>query len=171
MIHRAFAAVLVAVAAATALAGCAHTVALEPQPQANDPLCAEVSVRLPDTIGDQARRWTDAQATAAWGDDSGTSIIFACGKEPPAPSTLQCVTIGGVDWIVDESEQPNLLMTTYGRSPAAEIYVDTTKISSNEALQAVTTSAQQLPSTGECTTADEATKIPEDAPTTSGGDD
>lgn len=153
---------------AVAMGGCAQTVHLEPQPEANDPLCAEVSVRLPDAIGAQQRHWTDAQATAAWGDDEGTSTIFACGKEPPAPSTLQCVSIGGVDWVVDESEFPHLRMTTYGRTPAAEVYVDTERLSSNEVLAAVGTAAQQLPQTGECTTVDEATVVEDDVPTTSG---
>lgn len=169
--RRAVTALLVACGAAAALAGCAQTVHLEPQPEANDPLCAEVSVRLPDTVGELTRTWTDAQATAAWSDDDGTAVIFACGKEPPAPSTLQCVSIGGIDWIVDESDQPNLRLTTYGRTPAAEVFVDTTRISSNEVLDAFSTPAQQLTKSGACTSADEATTIPEDAPTTSGGDD
>lgn len=170
MIRRAALAVL-AVAGAAAIGGCSQNVHLEPQPSANDPLCAEVSVRLPDTIGNQARQWTDAQATAAWGDDDGTTAIFACGKKPPAPSTLQCVSIGGVDWVVDETDFPRLRMTTYGRTPAAEIYVDTERLSSNEALAAVGSAAQQLPKSGECTTVDEATVVDDGTPTTPGDED
>ncbi|MGO1307480.1 MAG: DUF3515 family protein, partial [Microbacterium gubbeenense] len=73
-------------------AGCTPTVHLETAPSANDPLCADVSVRLPQTIGDNDRVWTDAQSTAAWGDPS--VVLFTCGLEPPAPSTLQCVSFG-----------------------------------------------------------------------------
>lgn len=170
MIRRAVSTALVACGVAVALVGCSPTLHLEPKPEANDPLCAEVSVRLPDAVGDLKRTWTDAQATAAWGDDDGAAVIFSCGQEPPAPSTMQCVSIGGIDWIVDESREPNLLMTAYGRTPAAEVFVDTTRISSNEVLDALSTPTQQLTKTGECTTPDEATKVPEDAPTTSGGD-
>ncbi|MGO1266988.1 MAG: DUF3515 family protein, partial [Microbacterium gubbeenense] len=84
-------------------AGCTPTVHLETAPNANDPLCADVSVRLPQTIGDNDRVWTDAQSTAAWGDPS--VVLFTCGLEPPAPSTLQCVSFGGVDWLVDDAER------------------------------------------------------------------
>lgn len=163
---------LAAAAAATALAGCTPTIHLDPQADANDPLCAEVSVRMPDAIADQSRVWTDAQATAAWGDDSGTNAIFSCGLEPPAPSTLQCVTFGGVDWVVDDTDFPNLRMTTYGRTPAAQMYVNTEIVTGDDALSAVSSAAQQLPQDGRCTTVDEATQVPdEDAPTTSGGND
>lgn len=140
---------------AAVLSGCsAPTVHLTPAEHANDPSCADVSVRLPDALGDVPRRWTDAQATAAWGDDS--EVVFTCGLEPPGPTTLQCVTIGGVDWIVDDERFPRLVMTTYGRSPAARVSVDTEALSSNDVLQALSSSAQQLPQTGgACVDADE----------------
>ena len=59
-----------ALCALLVLTSCAPTIHLEPAANANDPLCAEVTVRLPDSIGDQARVWTDAQATAAWGTEA-----------------------------------------------------------------------------------------------------
>ena len=152
-------------AAALAATGCTPTVHLEPAEGANDPACAEVSVRLPSgSIADHERVWTDAQATAAWGDPS--AILFTCGLEPPAPSTLQCVSIGGVDWIVDETDFPYLRMTTYGRTPAAQVYVDTESVSSNDVLSAVSNAANMLPKDGECTTFDEAEPA-DDAPQTS----
>src|SRR6478735_11720857 len=86
------------------LAGCTSTVTLEPASLANDPRCADVIVRLPSTVDGQARRWTDAQATGAWGDPS--AVLLTCGLESPGPSTLRCITVGGVDWLVDESESP-----------------------------------------------------------------
>ncbi len=144
--------ILTSVAALCALlllSSCAPTVHLEPAANANDPLCAEVTVRLPDSIGDQARVWTDAQATAAWGTPS--SVLLTCGLEPPAPTTLQCVSLGGVDWIVDEEETPNLRLTTYGRDPAAQVYVDTTTLSADAVLESLAGAIQQLPKTGECT--------------------
>ena len=46
---------LVVVVAAASLAGCASSVSLQPAKDADDPLCAEVTVRLPATIDGQER--------------------------------------------------------------------------------------------------------------------
>jgi hypothetical protein len=104
-----------------ALAGCSTTVSLQPAPDANDPACAQIMVRLPATLAGQSRVWTDAQSTAAWG--TPTRIIMACGVTPPGPSTLKCVSLGGVDWLVDESDEPNFRITTFGRTPAVQAYL------------------------------------------------
>ncbi|MFT4235496.1 MAG: DUF3515 family protein [Microbacterium sp.] len=140
---------LLLVLAGAVLTGCTPTIHLEPAANANDPLCADVSVRLPDAVGDLTRVWTDAQATAAWGKP--TTVIFTCGLEEPAPSTLTCVTIKSVDWLIDDTDYPNLRMTTYGRSPAAQAYVDTTVISGDDALAALASAVSELPKTTECT--------------------
>jgi len=158
MIRRRLAVLLMA--GALALGGCATTAHLRAEPLANDPLCAEVSVRLPDTIADLPRVWTDAQATAVWGEDD--EVVFACGLEPLMPSTLQCVSIGGVDWVVDDSDFPRLQMATYGRSPAATVLVDTAVdedgagVSSNDVLDKLSGAVSQLEKTGECVDPDEA---------------
>lgn len=139
----------VVVGVSLGLSGCTSTIHMEPAAEANDPLCAEVTVRLPDSVGDQSRVWTDAQATAAWGTPS--SVLVTCGLEPPAPTTQQCVSLSGVDWIVDESETPKLRLTTYGREPAVQVYVDTTILSADSVLQSLAGAVQQLPKTSECT--------------------
>lgn len=116
-----------------ALTGCSSTVALKPAPDANNPACAEVTVRLPNAIGDMQRRWTDAQATGAYGEP--TAVIVACGVAVPGPTAdLQCVTLDGVDWLVDDSQAPKMRMTTYGRDPAVQVFVDTKRIGANEVL-------------------------------------
>jgi len=104
------------------LTGCSTTIPLDPPPDANNPQCAQIMVRLPGDLADQQRVWTDAQSTAAWG--SPTRIIVACGVTPPGPSTIKCVSLGGVDWLVDESQQPNFRITSYGRAPAVQVYLD-----------------------------------------------
>lgn len=114
------------------LAGCSTTVDLEPAESANDPACAEVSVRLPGTVAEQPRRWTDAQATGAWGEPS--AVLLRCGVTPPGPTEAKCITIGGVDWIVDESQAPRYLVTTYGRVPAVEVFIDNEAVSPNDVL-------------------------------------
>lgn len=132
--------------AAVALAGCTTTVSMEPAPGANDPACAEISVLLPGTLDGQDRRWTDAQATGAWGDPS--AVLFTCGLEPPGPTTLPCQTVNGVDWIIDESAAPNYRVTSFGREPAVEIYLDNDVVGSAEVLDRLSLIVSRLPETG-----------------------
>jgi hypothetical protein len=105
---------------------------MQPADAANDPLCADVSVRLPGSLAGESRRWTDAQATGAWGDPA--AVLLTCGVTPPGPTEARCITIGGVDWIVDESQAPRYLITTYGRTPAVEVFIDNEVVSSNDVL-------------------------------------
>src|SRR5690606_7775662 len=147
---------LAGVLALLAVSGCSSTVALKPAPDANNPACAEVTVRLPDAIDDFDRRWTDAQATGAYGDP--TTIIVACGVAVPGPTaTLQCVTLEGIDWLVDESAAPWMRMTTYGRDPAVQVFVNTEEAGANEVLtnSSLVGAVRTTAATAECTTPDE----------------
>ncbi|GAA1991235.1 DUF3515 family protein [Microbacterium pumilum] len=143
---------LVLAIAATAVfgvTGCASTVSLEPAPDSNDPACAEVTVRLPGELGGQSRRWTDAQATGAWGDPA--AVLLTCGVQPPGPSTLPCQTVNGVDWIIDDAEAPRYRVTTFGRTPAVEVYLDNEVVSSADVLDALSGIVAVLPTDGaEC---------------------
>ncbi|MBS1675018.1 MAG: DUF3515 family protein [Actinobacteria bacterium] len=109
------------------LAGCSTTVHLDPAEDANNPRCADVMARINKNVPSVAgleRRWTDAQATAAWGDPA--AVLLTCGLPEAAPtSTLQCVTLQGIDWLVDDSKSPNLTLTTYGRNPAVQLFINT----------------------------------------------
>ncbi len=133
-------------ALALTLVGCSSTVSLDPAAGANDPACAAVTVRLPDAVDGQQRRWTDAQATGAWGDPA--SVILTCGLDAPGPSELPCQTAGGVDWLIDDSDAPNYRFTSYGRTPAVEVYLDYDVVSARTVLDALGTAVQQLPSDG-----------------------
>ena len=137
---------VVALALSGALTGCAGSVSLQPAPEANDQACAEVSVRLPDDVDGQARRWTDAQATGAWGDPA--AVILTCGVEPPGPSTLPCQSVDGVDWIIDDTEAPRYRVTTFGRVPAVELYLDNEVVSSAEVLDRLSRIVGVLPTDG-----------------------
>jgi hypothetical protein len=117
------------------LAGCAGTVALEPGPESNAVACAETMVRLPDAVGELERRTTNAQSTAAWGDP--TAVIYRCGLPEQGPSDLPCFTIEGVDWLLDETDAPRYVFTTYGRAPVTEIIVDVTYIAGADAVRAL----------------------------------
>lgn len=135
---------------ALGLSACAGTVSMQPAPKANDLACANLMVRLPDTIAGQEQRYTDAQATSAWG--SPASILLTCGLEPPAPTTLPCRTLDGVDWLVDETEAADdrYTFTTYGRDPAVQIYLDYATSGSADTLRSLSSVLNaQLPRTGD----------------------
>jgi len=146
------------------LAGCTSTVDLDPAEAANDPQCAEITSHLPGTLSGQPRRWTDAQATGAWGEP--TRVLLTCGVEPPGPTTLRCQSVAGVDWIVDDSDAPRFRITTFGRTPAVEIYLDTTAdedgngASSRDVLDALSPIVSVLPVDGECLDRAQATPAP-----------
>ncbi|MBA8817439.1 hypothetical protein FHX48_002538 [Microbacterium halimionae] len=141
---RAFVVALLAIA--VVISGCTSTVSTEPAVDSNDPLCAEMMVRLPSSVDNLDRRWTDSQATAAWGDP--TAVILTCGLEEPGPSTLPCQSPGGIDWLIDDSESPNYRFTTFGRSPAVQVYLNYDEVSGNDVLQALASAVFQIPQTG-----------------------
>ena len=126
---------------AASLSSCTATVALDPAPQANNPRCAAVSVRLPDSIEGNQQRPTDAQATGAWGTPA--RIILRCGLPEVLASTLPCVTAGGIDWLVDSSKAPSYRFITFGRKPATEVIVDSKNASGVTALDALGLSISQ----------------------------
>lgn len=135
---------------------------MEPAKDANDPACAQVISRLPDSISGQERRWTDAQATGAWGTPA--SVLLTCGLEAPGPSTLPCRTFDGVDWIVDESQAADqrYTLTTFGHQPAVQVFLDAGSASSADIARALAPLIRDyLPETGQvCTTPSDATPAP-----------
>lgn len=147
-ISRALAASTMVVGFALGASGCAATVSLQPAELANDPNCAEVSVRLPDAIGDQLRRTTDAQATAAYGEP--TSVIVRCGLPEVNVSSLACVTTSDVDWLVDPADAPKYRFVSFGRSPATEVIVDSSKVTGVTTLDALASAIKSLPATAQC---------------------
>lgn len=104
-----------------AVAGCSSTVALTPGEYSNDPDCANVIVSLPESIGNEDRRWTDAQATGAWGNPA--AIILTCGVKEPGPSELPCFFLGGTDWLALPQEDDIQRVVTFGRDPAVEVAI------------------------------------------------
>jgi hypothetical protein len=111
-----------ALALVGALTACTPIVALTAAPAANDPDCAAVSVRLPDSIEGLPLRETDAQATGAWGDP--VSVLLACGVDVPVASELPCIEVNGVQWLRDDAEAPNYVFTSFGRDPAVRVSID-----------------------------------------------
>lgn len=132
------------------LTGCTSTVSLQPAENANAPACADVTVRLPDTVDGQPRRWTDAQATGAWGDPA--SVIITCGVPELGPTTLPCHSVNGVDWVIDESDAPRYRVTTFDRTPAVEVYLDNDVVSSAQVLDRLSQIVSVLPQNGQVCT-------------------
>ncbi len=130
------------------LTACTPIISLEAAADSNNPACAEVSVRLPATVANEAKRSTDAQATGAWGNP--TAVILRCGLEPVEVSTLPCVTASGVDWLVDESAKPSYRFITFGRNPATEVIVDSNKVAGVSVLDELSSAIQSIQATKAC---------------------
>jgi len=139
---------LVASLALLTLSGCAATVNLEPAEDSNNPGCAEVMVRLPSQLGGLQERYTNAQATAAWGDPA--AVLLRCGLEPVEVSTLPCVSAAGIDWLVDDSLAPSYRFISYARFPAVEVVVDSDNASGVTSLEGIAGAVAQLPATKAC---------------------
>ena len=137
-----------ATALVASLTACSTPVSLDPAADANNPTCAAVTVRLPDTVDGLAKRDTNAQATGAWGTPS--AVLFRCGLAPVTVSKLKCVTASGVDWLVDDTQAPNYRFITFARKPAAEVIVDSTKASGSKVLDDLSLAVQQLPASDHC---------------------
>ncbi len=129
---------------AVGLVGCTAAVPVAAAPAASDPLCAQVVLATPTSLGaglDQVP--TTAQATRAWGT-ARSAVVLRCGVEPPGPTTDRCVAYEGadgvrVDWLVVPSSDgtpvpttdgpapvggdADWTFTTYGREPAVEVFV------------------------------------------------
>ena len=198
---KAFAPLALSLAGIAVLSGCTSTLVVEPAPYATAAGCADVMLRLPEDIGDYGERKTSAQATEGWGEPA--AVVLRCGMEPPAPTTDPCVTVDGVDWIAPVEDtggdgatanpQPagagtdgpagdaaagggdsSWTFVSYGRTPAVEVIIDTTKLSGAAVLSAVSPAVSTLEKTGECVAAGDltdegtlATDAPTDAPATS----
>jgi hypothetical protein len=135
----------VVVALAAGLTGCTNAVAMSPAPSADDAACAAVQVRLPAVVDSKFElRNTNAQSTAAWGDPE--AAVYHCGVEVPTVSDLPCFDQGGVDWIRDDRGD-QVVYTTFGRSPAVQVVIDTTKTTS-QVVQDLTNAVSTLPKDG-----------------------
>lgn len=131
------------------LSGCAATVNLEAAEDSNNPACAEVMVRLPDSVGDHQKRFTNSQATAAWGDPA--AVLLRCGLPEVTVSQLPCVTAGNLDWLVDDSQAPKYRFISYATTPAIEVVVDSDVASGVTTLETLEAAVTVLGQSKRCT--------------------
>lgn len=130
---------------------------MTPAKNANDPACANVTVRLPSSVAGLEKRTTNAQATGAWGNP--VAVQLQCGVEPSGPTTDDCVNVNGVDWIIDRSEAPLYRFEAYGRSPGLAVYVNSELASGTETVVDLAAVAQQLPQERKCTSLNETLEL------------
>ncbi|MFD7920779.1 DUF3515 domain-containing protein [Streptomyces sp. NPDC059740] len=103
-------------------------------PHAGDRACADALARLPRKLLGRQRVETTGAGTAAWGDGS---VVLRCGVTPPAPTPDPCMTVDGVDWVLDEHRAQTegvRTLTTYGREPAVEVTVGAREASPGDVL-------------------------------------
>lgn len=151
--RRAAPALLGALGLAASLTACTNPVPMDAAEHANDPSCADVIVRLPQTVANLEKRETNAQATGAWGDPAG--VLLRCGIEPSGPTTDDCVNVNGVDWIIDRSNPPLYRFEAYGRSPGLELIVNSELASGTEATVDLGEVTALLPQERKCTSLSE----------------
>lgn len=171
-IRRRFLLAAVLAASALALTGCrGPSVPMEAAALANAPECAEVTVRLPQTVDGLELRLTNAQATGAWGNPA--SVLLHCGVPTPPPTTDRCVSLNGIDWVEDDSRAPTYVYTSYGRSPAAQVTIDASsgEISGTNVLMDLGSAIDHLPRVGGCVGADDLFATPDAVPGSEGPSD
>ncbi len=138
----------VALVALALLSGCASAVPMEAAPDAVNTLCAEVVVRLPDTVGEAERRETNAQGTGAWGTPA--QALLQCGVEADDAALLECRTFNEVDWLIDPSDENLVTATTYGRDPAVRVAIDKDIVGPGVMLDDLAFAVSVIPATARC---------------------
>ena len=103
------------------MAACSSSIEVVDPVDARSAACRSVASHWPKTVGGQSLRPTSSSSDAvrAWGDPA---IIARCGLTPIGPTTDQCVSVSGIDWVAHQLTD-GVRFTTYGRSPAIEILV------------------------------------------------
>lgn len=94
---------------------------IDSAPHAKDPKCSKAVDRSPEKVASESRDWVLGEGVASWGDGS---TVLRCGVDELEPTVNLCLTVDGVDWVLDEKklrETGVSTLTTYGRSPAVQV--------------------------------------------------
>ncbi|MFV0134648.1 DUF3515 family protein [Streptomyces sp. HMX87] len=119
-------------------------------PHADDPKCEQVISRLPDDVPGASRDWALGDGVASWG---GRKAVLRCGADELPPNINLCVTVDGVDWVLNE-ERLNRdgvsVLRTYGRSPAVEFVYGGPREEVGGILAALNHAVEWLPQDRRC---------------------
>ena len=126
------------------LAACSRATEVALAPASGAAVCATAA--WPAAVANQAGVTTDPESgsVAAWGDPA---VIARCGLDPLGPTTDDCVTVDGIDWVVRPLSDGSVA-TTYGRDPAIEVLAPATYGPVPLLLPAFTAVASSLPENG-----------------------
>jgi hypothetical protein len=133
-------------AAAALLAACSRGVPVTVPSRGGDPVCVTAAASWPATISGRGSVASDPvnPAVHAWGDPA---IVARCGVAAPGPTTEDCLTVNGIDWVATPLSDGTRFVT-YGREPAIEVLIPKTDVPEGSLLPAFTAAARALPETG-----------------------
>lgn len=129
---------------------------VEPGPFADDPQCADVLSRMPDSVLDRERDDVRGTGTAAWGDGE---VVLRCGVHPLPANANLCVTANGVDWVLDEKRAKSdgvKILTTYGQNPAVQVTLAPGIDVGGDALVTLNPAVKTIPQKSRCIGLDDA---------------
>ena len=127
-------------------AGCSRAVGVSVPARGSDPACTAAAAVWPPDVSGRTPVSTDptSPAVRAYGDPA---VVARCGVPTPGPTTDDCLTVNGVDWVATPLTDGTRFVT-YGRDPAIEVLVPKGPVPEGSLLPVFTASAQALPSTG-----------------------
>ena len=111
--------VITAAIAIGLLTSCSRPVAVQAPTVGADcePLLAAAPIRL---LGELQRETTPRDSAAiAWGDPP---IVFVCGAATPTAADAQVITVEGVDWVAEQTQQ-GTVFTTLDFEPTLQMRV------------------------------------------------
>lgn len=135
-------AVLLALAAGL-VAACSSAVQVTPAARADTAACAKVARHWPQRVGhlERTKTTSDSPTVAAWGNPA---VIARCGVTSPGPTTEQCITVNGVDWVAHRLSD-GVRFVSFGRDPAVEVLVPHDYAPEPLLLPAFAQAAKQVP--------------------------
>ncbi|ANP50524.1 hypothetical protein J2Z21_004255 [Streptomyces griseochromogenes] len=91
--------------------------------RASGPACTGLAGRWPGRLDGHRRERVDVTGAEAWG---AGAVTARCGVTSPGPSADPCVSVNGVDWLLEQARSRQAgrkVLVSYGRSPAVEVTV------------------------------------------------
>lgn len=115
-------------------------------PEARGPACQAAGQVWPSEVAGQGTRDTDPadRSVSAWGDPP---VIARCGLPALGPTTEQCISVDGIDWVAQDLSDGTRL-TTFGRDPAIEVLVPDAVAQAPLVLPGFARAAAELPENG-----------------------